>query len=251
MPQRFLRPQITNSERWNSVGFQAQSQYIRLITFVDDFGRCDGRSSVVWSQSWAVWNDKHPQENITPQQCEQILQELAANFLIKIYESGGKKVIQLLQWQERIRAGVCEKWPSEEENGELQQNPAKSCKILPTPPSSSSPSSPVPSSSSSGSDGVTKFKPDIALKIKQAVAPLYLRNPDTQWEYQEECLILDLSKRDAALSEALELVAFNKKKPAYFPQSVQALLTGWQHTLDRARKHKIAEKRNENSGVQV
>ena len=93
MPQRFLRPQITNSDRWNSVGFAAQSLYIRLITLVDDYGRYDGRASVIWAHCFAVWNDKHPQETITMQQTEQMLQELAASRLIDLYELQDKKIV--------------------------------------------------------------------------------------------------------------------------------------------------------------
>lgn len=149
MPQRFLRPQITNSDRWNSVGFAAQSLYIRLITLVDDYGRYDGRASVIWAHCFAVWNDKHPQETITMQQTEQMLQELAASRLIDLYELQDKKIVQLEQWTERIRDGVAEKWPANPEKREIIEDlkdsakvAATSCKNLPSSSSSSSSSSP-------------------------------------------------------------------------------------------------------------
>ena len=113
MPQRFLRPQITNSERWNSIPWMTQSFYIRLLTIVDDYGRCDGRSSVLWGQLFAVWNEQHPENVITPQQVAQMSQECAADCtrLIELYEVEGKKVLQVTQWQERVREGAKEKWP--------------------------------------------------------------------------------------------------------------------------------------------
>ena len=145
MPQRFLRPGITNSERWNGVSFAAQSLYIRLITLVDDYGRYDGRSSVIWAQCFAVWNEQNQQDSITPQQVEQMLQELAGKELVEIYTVQNKKVVQISQWQERIRDGVAEKWPSKPKSLEnpqvaekLQQLPATACKNLPSSSSSSS-----------------------------------------------------------------------------------------------------------------
>src|ERR1700722_10533010 len=39
MPQRFLKPGITTSTKWNALDWFTQSFYIRLITVVDDFGR--------------------------------------------------------------------------------------------------------------------------------------------------------------------------------------------------------------------
>jgi len=141
MPQRFLRPQITNSERWNSVSWQSQSLYIRIITLVDDYGRYDGRAPVIWSNCFAVWNDRNPENQVQLPQCEGMLQELAAKLLIDIYEVDRKRVLQITQWCERVRAGVKEKWPA---------NIAASCsKLLPSSPSPSSSTTPAYSPSAS------------------------------------------------------------------------------------------------------
>lgn len=138
MPQRFLRPGITNSERWNSVPWKAQSLYIRLLTRVDDFGRHDGRISVIWSNCFAVWNDLNPDEIVELQQVAQMLQQLSDKKLIEIYESDGKKVLQILQWQERIRNGVKKWWPDKQDlqqlSRELQQDSVELLRSPPPPP---------------------------------------------------------------------------------------------------------------------
>lgn len=135
MPQRFLKPAITNSSKWNRVSFQSQSLYIRLLTKVDDYGRCDGRTSVVLGECFSVWNELHPQESINLQQCEAMLQQLAASPIILIYEVDGKKIIQFLDWTERIRDNTVSKWPS-------PQVAANSCELLlPTSPPTPSPPS--------------------------------------------------------------------------------------------------------------
>lgn len=122
MPQRFLRPGITNSDRFNSVPFDSQSLFVRLLTIVDDFGRCDGRTAVVSAMCFAVWNEINPEDRRNLQQVERILQQLEKVQLIERYESLGKRVLQITQWQERIRTGVKERWPCrnlQQDYGEL------------------------------------------------------------------------------------------------------------------------------------
>ncbi len=144
MPQRFLKPGITNSERWNTVPFDSQSLYIRLLTLVDDYGRCDGRSALLHGQCFSIWNSLHPDRFVDLFQLERMLQQLAASFLIEIYDSQGKRVMQITQWTERLREGVKEKWPARN-NEELLQLPATCGELLPSPSPSSSPI-PPPSS---------------------------------------------------------------------------------------------------------
>jgi hypothetical protein len=150
MPQRFLKPGITNSSRWNRVSFKAQSLYVRLLTLVDDFGRYDGRPSVIWGYCFAIWNEEHPNDAVSPQETAALCQQLAAEDLIEIYEADGKKVVQITQWTERARS-TTSKWPKNKGNSKVDSNPlpnpAESCEILPP----SSPPSPSPSSPSSSS----------------------------------------------------------------------------------------------------
>lgn len=138
MPQRFLRPGITNSERWNSVDALCQSFYIRILTRVDDYGRCDGRASVLLGECWSVWNERHPEEQIDLPAVRRMLQQLAAERLIELYEASGKTVLAITQWQERVREGSKEKWPA---NTNPQQSAATCSETLPPPP----PPSPPPS----------------------------------------------------------------------------------------------------------
>lgn len=138
MPQRFLKPGITNSERWNGVSWSAQSLYIRLLTVVDDYGRFDGRAAVIHGQCFSLYNAINPEHPIKLQETDKMLQEIAASGLVELYDSQGKRVMQITQWTERLRDGVKEKWPARN-NGELLQLPAESCKNLPSPSSSSSP----------------------------------------------------------------------------------------------------------------
>ncbi len=139
MPQRFLRPGIRNSSLWNSVSFEAQSLYIRIITLVDDYGRYDGRTSVLWGECFAVWNEQNPKRAITLKAADDMLAELARE-LISVYSAEGKRVLQVNQWSERVRDGSKEKWPK---NPHPQESAGIRSDLL--PPSPPPPPSPTPS----------------------------------------------------------------------------------------------------------
>ncbi len=98
MPQRFLRPGITTSDRWNSVSFGAESLYIRLLTLVDDFGRYDARIPIIHGQCFALRTD------VTPQQTAGFRSELVKHHLIEVYIVDGKEYLQFTKWQERARS---------------------------------------------------------------------------------------------------------------------------------------------------
>lgn len=98
MPQRFLRPGLTTSDRWNSCSFEAQSMYIRILTLVDDFGRYDGRIPILHAHCFALRPD------IKPQDSAGFRSELQTKGLLDVYTINGKEYIQVLRWQERARS---------------------------------------------------------------------------------------------------------------------------------------------------
>lgn len=104
MPQRFLRPGITNSDAWNAVSFGAQSFFVRLLTLVDDWGRFDGRIPILHGQCFAL------RPELKPQHTAGFRSELMRAGLIQVYDVDGKDFIQLTKWQERTR-GDRSKYP--------------------------------------------------------------------------------------------------------------------------------------------
>lgn len=156
MPQRFLRPGITNSALWNKVSIQAQNLFIRLLTLVDDYGRYDGRASVVCGQCFSVWNELNPKSEITLAATGQLLQQLAAGGLIDVYEADGKLVLQIEQWQERVRDGSKERWPKNPTRS-VPQQPAAT-RSVPLPPSSPSPSAPASTGAGIPPDSLSKVE---------------------------------------------------------------------------------------------
>ena len=140
MPQRFLRPGITTSQRYNAVSWPAQTLFTRILTLVDDFGRYDAEMRLLKSHAFP-FGDPQGRE-ISIKLLEQWCTELDLADLCRFYLGpDGKKYLQVARWQERSRSEKS-KFPGPTDDCEhFLRNPAESCGIL--PPSSSSSSSPV------------------------------------------------------------------------------------------------------------
>lgn len=195
MPQRFLRPGIITSERFNSVPHDAGNLFIRLLTLVDDFGRYDGRASVICGNCFSVWNELNPADCRDLLQVARMLQQLAAKRLIELYEVEGKKVLQVLQWQERIREGCKSKWPAKQNLQEVAgscSNPQEVAATRgenPLPPSPPSPSSTPPSPPSPPAGPVKEKGNSNFAEAKLFFNKLFERN--RHWTYEEEHLLSD------------------------------------------------------------
>ncbi len=244
MPQRFLRPAIRNSERWNTVDWKCQSFWVRLLTLVDDFGRFDGRISVLHGECFSVWNEKNPTLAINPQETAALCTQLSEARLVEFYESQGRKVLQLTQWEERPRSEKS-KWPDHENicshdaNIPLR-NPAESCGILPPSPSpqSSSSSSPSPSPPPEGvgvfSENETGNGELDPVFVKDLLAA-YRRPADSRLTFSEQSALAGILRENPRYRDEWDMIiVLRQKEPRYFPQSLSRLLNTWQETLDRA-----------------
>lgn len=102
MPQRFLRPGITTSERFNALSWESQSLYVRLITLVDDFGRYEANLRLLVSHTFPLGgpDGKSMSTTLIAKWCK----ELSDRGLVQFYEIDQKKYLQMLRWTERARA---------------------------------------------------------------------------------------------------------------------------------------------------
>ena len=144
MPNRYLRPAITDSDRWNAVGWEAQSLWTRLLTRVDDQGRMDGRPAVIVGLCYSVWNCLHADGAQTADNVRTLCGALRAARLIDLYETrDGSQVLQLLQWQERVRKQS--KWPADgAQPADIRPADGAQPADIPRPPTSTSTSTPTP-----------------------------------------------------------------------------------------------------------
>ncbi len=133
MPQRFLRPGLTTSQRFNSASWHAQIFYVRILTLVDDFGRYDAEPRLLRSHAFP-FGDPTGKE-IPVKTVENICKQLSVNALIAFYQDkDGKKYLQVLRWQERPRAEKSKYPPLDNTCEQMFANDSK-CS-LPSPSSS-------------------------------------------------------------------------------------------------------------------
>lgn len=139
MPQRFLRPGITASRKWNSTDWFTQSFYIRLITLVDDFGRFEADSLVLRGLCFPLgdfFTEPVPLKTIVSS-CEQMF----AKGLVDFYKSEGKEYLQITNWKEHARSEKS-KYPDNDNTCEQMFSDVIKCSLPKSSPSPSSKSSP-------------------------------------------------------------------------------------------------------------
>ena len=99
MPTRYLKPGIRDSERIEALHYpDAEILYYRLIVSVDDFGRADARPLMVKSLCFPV------RLRATADRCDAWLKDLEKSGLIQLYESDGKRYLQITRWDNKPRA---------------------------------------------------------------------------------------------------------------------------------------------------
>lgn len=228
MPQRFLKPGITSSERFNACSWPTQSFYVRLLTLVDDFGRFEGNCKLLRSLAFPIC------EEVTSQNVETMMAELHLNGLVVFYKANGKPYLQVTNWTERARSDDS-KFPQLDNTCEqMFANANKSCGILPSSSSSSSSSSPPPIVSGEGSKSCQQLS-----ETQLRLARLFHRRETTPWSEKERKAfraIGEIQNEDLELLERYYAMQFPKDKD-YRRRDLCTLLNNFQGELDRARKY--------------
>lgn len=98
MPNRILREGIVDSDAVGAVSIGAECLFLRLVVLADDFGRFDGRVTVVCRRAFV--NRRSVDEHMTGEW----LTELHEAGLIALYDVGGKPFMEILNFRQRTRA---------------------------------------------------------------------------------------------------------------------------------------------------
>lgn len=93
MPNRILKESICTSDSIDTLTWFEEVLFYRLIVNCDDYGRFDGRISVIKNRLFPL------KENISAQSVEDAVERLAAVGLVSLYEVDGKPFIQLPTWE--------------------------------------------------------------------------------------------------------------------------------------------------------
>lgn len=97
MPTRYLRPGVRDSEAIDAVSPLAETLFYRLLVTVDDFGRYDGRPSMIKAHCFPI-------KEMAVAKCAALLEELHTAGLVILYTLDGKPYLQLCKWDNVPRA---------------------------------------------------------------------------------------------------------------------------------------------------
>lgn len=119
MPDRVLRAGILTSDRVNELSWGGEVFYRRLMSIVDDYGRYDGRPSILLAALFPLRITRVFESDIVG-----FIEESVAAGLVRVYEVDGKQFVELLRFGQRMRAKAS-KWPAPPTSADIcQQMPA-------------------------------------------------------------------------------------------------------------------------------
>ena len=93
MPNRILKESICTSDSIDSLSWFEEVLFYRLIVNCDDYGRFDGRVSVIKNRLFPL------KENITAQSVKKAIDKLATVGLVALYTFECKPFLQLPTWE--------------------------------------------------------------------------------------------------------------------------------------------------------
>lgn len=118
MPNRIIREGILDSERIERLvrdaGWQAEVLYRRLMSVVDDFGRFDGRVSVIKARCYPTLIDL-----VRDSDLQRLIAACEKAGLIRIYEVTGKPYLEVLDFRQFSRAKRS-KFPAPDEHAQCR-----------------------------------------------------------------------------------------------------------------------------------
>jgi hypothetical protein len=99
MPNRILREGILTSARINQLTPEEEVFFRRLMSVVDDYGRYEAHNAILRAAMYPLRLDKVRETTV-----EQRLAACARARLLHLYEAGGKKYLQILDFKQQTRS---------------------------------------------------------------------------------------------------------------------------------------------------
>lgn len=101
MPNRILREGILTSERVNLLSWEAEVFYRRLMSVVDDFGRFHAHPALLRAALYPL-----KLESAREAAMERLLADVEQARLVRLYEAGGKRYLEMQDFRQQVRAKV-------------------------------------------------------------------------------------------------------------------------------------------------
>lgn len=99
MPNRIIREGILTSERVNQLSAEEEVFYRRLLSVVDDYGRCQAHTALLRASLFPLKLDQ-----VTELAIEAMLARVAEVGLIRLYDVGGKRYLEVHNFRQQARS---------------------------------------------------------------------------------------------------------------------------------------------------
>lgn len=99
MPDRIVRANILTSDAVNQLSWAAEVFYRRLMSVADDYGRYEGRSSILRASLYPLKLNQVSEADIVKWRTE-----CSETGLVSLYEVDGKEYVMILKFNQRLRA---------------------------------------------------------------------------------------------------------------------------------------------------
>ncbi len=124
MPDRIVRAEILTSEPVNALGWGAEVFYRRLFSIVDDYGRYDGRPSLLRAHLYPMKLDRVSEPDVG-----KWLTECVNAGLVRCYVVSGRPYVEVLKFGQRVRADKS-KWPDPPTSADICQQPLSDAAVF-------------------------------------------------------------------------------------------------------------------------
>lgn len=99
MPNRLIREGILTSHRVNALNWEQECFYRRLMSVVDDYGRFEAHAALLRAALYPLKLDKIRENTV-----ERLLVSIQEARLVLLYETSGKRYLQLLDFRQQTRS---------------------------------------------------------------------------------------------------------------------------------------------------
>ncbi len=115
MPDRIVRVGILTSDAVNKLSWPAEVFYRRLFSVVDDYGRYDGRPTLLRAHLYPLKIDR-----VSDADVGKWLTECVTAGLVSVYQVSGQQYLEVFKFGQRVRADKS-KWPSPPASADICQ----------------------------------------------------------------------------------------------------------------------------------
>ncbi|HRO97633.1 MAG TPA: hypothetical protein PLY79_11275 [Ferruginibacter sp.] len=125
MPDRIVRANILTSDLVNQLSWPAEVFYRRLMSVVDDYGRFEGRVSILRASLYPLKLNQVSEADIVKWK-----NECSEAGLISLYEVESKEYLVILKFNQRLRAAKSKYPPPSDTRGHPRADDSKCCQPL-------------------------------------------------------------------------------------------------------------------------